>query len=62
MDHKEFSSKGGKAGTGESKRRSPEHYAKLARAGVAAKRARNWAKAHGTTLEAMAGASTQAEG
>ena len=34
MDHKEFSSRGGKSGTGEAKRRSPEHYRRLARLGV----------------------------
>jgi len=55
MNHIEFSARGGKAGTGESKRRSPEHYAKLSRLGVAARRARQWAKSKGTTLEAMAG-------
>lgn len=55
MDHREFSKRGGKAGTGESKRRSPEHYAKLARLGVAARRLRQWAKEHRTTVEAMAG-------
>ena len=37
MTHTEFSSRGGKRGTGESKRRSPEHYAKLAGLGVAAR-------------------------
>jgi hypothetical protein len=55
MTLQEFSAKGGKSGKGERKRRSPEHYAKLAKAGVAARRARQWAKKHGTTLEAMAG-------
>ena len=29
---------GGKAGTGDAKRRSPEHYAKLAKAGVLARK------------------------
>lgn len=62
MNHHEFSSKGGKAGQGERKRRSPEHYAKLAKAGVAARRARQWAKEHGTTLEAMAGRPAPAKG
>jgi len=46
MTHSEFSSRGGKAGTGESKRRSPEHYKRLARLGVAA-RLRKWAASHG---------------
>lgn len=55
MNHQEFSARGGKSGKGESKRRSPEHYAKLAQLGVAARRARQWAKTKGTTLEAMAG-------
>jgi hypothetical protein len=55
MTHKEFSARGGQSGKGESKRRSPEHYAKLARLGVAARRLRAWAKAKGTTVEAMAG-------
>ena len=55
MTHQEFSARGGKKGTGESKRRSPEHYAKLAKLGVAARRARAWAKSKGTTLEALAG-------
>jgi hypothetical protein len=35
MNHKEFSAKGGKSGTGQAKRRSPEHYKRLARLVVA---------------------------
>jgi hypothetical protein len=38
--------RGGAAGTGESKRRSPEHYRRLARLGVAARLA-NWARKQG---------------
>lgn len=37
MTHHEFSAKGGKAGTGAAKRRSPEFYRRLARLGVAAR-------------------------
>ena len=55
MTHKEFSSRGGMRGKGESKRRTPEHYAKLAKLGVAARRLRQWAKSKGTTIETMAG-------
>jgi len=58
MTLQEFSSKGGKSGQGERKRRTPEHYARLAKLGVAARRAREWAKANGTTLEALAGGTT----
>ena len=46
MTHTEFSSRGGKAGTGDAKRRSPEHYRRLARLGVAA-RLRAFAATHG---------------
>jgi hypothetical protein len=46
MTHSEFSSRGGKAGTGDAKRRSPEHYKRLARLGVAA-RLRKWAESRG---------------
>jgi hypothetical protein len=46
MTHREFSSRGGKAGTGDSKRRSPEHYRRLARLGVSA-RLRKWEKSRG---------------
>ena len=46
MTHTEFSSRGGKAGTGDAKRRSPEHYKRLARLGVAA-RLRAFAATHG---------------
>ena len=37
---------GGKAGTGESKRRSPEHYRRLSRLGVAT-RLKKWAAQRG---------------
>jgi len=37
MTHREFSSRGGKAGIGDAKRRSPAHYKRLARLGVAAR-------------------------
>jgi len=37
MTHNEFSSRGGKAGTGAAKRRSPEFYARLVRLGVSAR-------------------------
>jgi len=46
MTHREFSSRGGKAGTGAAKRRSPEHYRRLARLGVSA-RLRKWAESRG---------------
>jgi len=54
MNHQEFSSRGGKSGRGESKRRSPEHYAKLAQMGVAARRLKAWAKSKGVPLESLA--------
>lgn len=38
--------RGGTAGTGESKRRSPEHYRRIAKLAVAA-RLRNWARNKG---------------
>lgn len=50
MDHKQYMAdigrKGGANGTGESKRRSPEHYRRLAKLGVAA-RLRKWAAKRG---------------
>jgi hypothetical protein len=46
LNHKEFSSRGGKSGTGEAKRRSPEHYRRLAQLGVSA-RLRKFAATHG---------------
>jgi hypothetical protein len=46
MTHKEFSAKGGRSGQGEAKRRSPEHYKRLARLGVAS-RLKKWAASKG---------------
>jgi len=46
MTHSEFSSRGGKAGTGDAKRRSPEHYKRLAWLGVSV-RLRAFAATHG---------------
>lgn len=47
MTLSEFSRKGGKGGTGESKRRSPEHYQRLSQLGTAARRLKKWAAANG---------------
>jgi hypothetical protein len=41
---RKIGSKGGKAGRGERKRRSPEHYARLSKLGVAARLAKAKAK------------------
>jgi len=46
MTHREFSARGGKAGTGDAKRRSPAHYKRLARLGVSA-RLRKWTESRG---------------
>jgi hypothetical protein len=47
MDHKEFSARGGRSGRGEAKRRSPEHYKRLAQLGVSA-RLRKFAASKGS--------------
>jgi hypothetical protein len=47
MTHQEFSSRGGKAGTGDAKRRPPEHYKRLAQLGVSA-RLRKFAATRGS--------------